>query len=78
MGRSKNYNTAAPETRHKQTKRKLHETNNHCTVGRSLLLNNMDVEVEQHLLFLQDKRGTFIYITFAVKIYQVCTKNIEF
>jgi hypothetical protein len=50
MGRSKNYNTAAPqaETRHKQKKRKVHKTNNHCTVGRSLLLNNMDVEAERH------------------------------
>jgi hypothetical protein len=39
-GRSKNNCTAAPETRHKETKRKAHKTNDHFTVGRSILQNN--------------------------------------
>jgi hypothetical protein len=33
MGQSKKICTAAPKTRHKETKRKEHKTNNHCTVG---------------------------------------------
>jgi hypothetical protein len=83
MGRSKNYNTAAPETRHKQhnlkqTKRKVYKTNNHCTVGRSLLLNNMDVEAERQLSFLHDKRGSFIYITLQSTYVKCARKLLNF
>jgi hypothetical protein len=54
MGRSNNCCTAAPETRHKDNKRKVHKTNNQIPVG---LQNNMDMEAERHLAFLHDKRG---------------------
>ena len=59
MGRCKNYNTSTPETRHKETKpeRKAHKTNNHFSVGMSILKSSMDMEAERHLSFLQDKRG---------------------
>jgi hypothetical protein len=57
MGRCKNYNTCAPETRHKETKKKTHKINNHCSVGLSILQSNMDVEAERHLSFLHDQRG---------------------
>jgi hypothetical protein len=58
MGRCKNYNTVAPETRHKQTKRKTHKTNNHFTIGMSILQNNMDEEAGRLLSFLHDKKGS--------------------
>ena len=58
MGRCKNYNTVAPETRHKETKRKTHKTNNHFTIGKSILQSNMDEEAARLLSFLHDKKGS--------------------
>ena len=40
MGRCKNYNTVAPETRHKETKMDAHKTNNQASVGLSILKCN--------------------------------------
>ena len=57
MGRRKNYNTFAPETRHTATKWKEHKTNNHSSVGLSILQSSMDMEAERHLSFLHDKSG---------------------
>jgi rubrerythrin len=62
MGRCKNYNTVAPETRHKETKRKKHKTNNHFTIGKSILQSNMDEEAARLLSFLHDKKGTYIWV----------------
>jgi hypothetical protein len=75
MGRPKNYNTVAPETRHKETKRKTHKTNNHCTVGKSILQSNMDVEAERHLSFLHDQRGGTHYIENIMLIVHTTQKN---
>ena len=75
MGRPKNHNTVAPETRHKETKRKAHKTNNQFSVGTSILQSSM--EAERHLSFLQDKRGQSSVLTEVRKecshICKVCT-----
>ena len=77
MGRCKNYNTSTPETRHKETKRKAHKTNNQFSVGMSILQSSMDMEAERHLSFLQDKRGQSNVLTEVSKecshICKVCT-----
>jgi hypothetical protein len=77
MGRCKNYNTSTPETRHKETKRKAHKTNNQFSVGMSILQSSMDMEAERHLSFLQDKRGQSSVLTEVRKecshICKVCT-----
>ena len=67
----------APETRHKETKRKAHKTNNEFSVGMSILQSSMDMEAELHLSFLQDKRGQSNVLTEVSKecshICKVCT-----
>ena len=77
MGRCKNYNTSTPETRHKETKRKAHKTNNQFSVGMSILQSSMDMEAERHLSFLQDKRGQSSVLTEVKKecshICKMCT-----
>jgi hypothetical protein len=57
MGRCKNYNTVAPETRHKETKMDAHKTNNQATVGSSILMCNLDAEADRRLTWLHDRRG---------------------
>ena len=37
MGRYKNYNTVAPETRHKDAKKDAYKTNNQASVGMSII-----------------------------------------
>lgn len=44
-------------TKYKETKQKTHKTNNHCTVGRSILKSYMDMEVDRQLSSLHDIRG---------------------
>jgi hypothetical protein len=72
MGRCKNYNTVAPETRHKETKRKTHKTNNHFTIGKSILQSNMDEEAARLLSFLHDKKGTGCAQYVFCKVYFRC------
>ena len=59
MSRLKTFTTVAlaplAETRPKEAKRKTHKTNNHSTVGMSILQSNMNVEAVLHLL--HDNRG---------------------
>jgi hypothetical protein len=57
MGRFKNYNTVAAETRYKDTKKDAHKTNNQSSVGLSILKCNLDAEADRHLTWLQDKVG---------------------
>jgi hypothetical protein len=68
---------STPETRHKETKRKEHKTNNQFSVGMSILQSSMDMEAERHLSFLQDKRGQSSVLTEVKKecshICKMCT-----
>jgi hypothetical protein len=57
MGRCRNYNTNAPETRHKDAKKDAHKTNNKASVGLSILKCNLDAEADRRLTWLQDKTG---------------------
>ena len=57
MGRCKNYSMAAPETRHTDTKKDAHKTNNHATVGLSILRCNLDAEADRRLTWLHDRSG---------------------
>ncbi len=60
MGRCKNYNTAAPERRHKDTKKDAHKTNNQASVCMSILRCNLDAEADRRLSWLHDKRGVLV------------------
>ena len=53
MGRCRNYNTNAPETRHKDTKKDAHKTNNKAAAGLSILKCNLDAEADRRLTWLQ-------------------------
>ena len=61
MGRCKNYNTVAPETRHKDTKKDAHKTNNQASVGMSILRCNLDAEADRRLSWLHDKTGVLVH-----------------
>ena len=63
MGRCRNYNTNAPETRHKDTKKDAHKTNNQATVGLSILKCNLDAEADRRLTWLHDRTGIHKYIS---------------
>ena len=72
MGRCRNYNTNAPETRHKDTKKDAHKTNNKAAVGLSILKCNLDAEADRRLTWLQDKTGAdllqyFVHFRFLKK-----------
>ena len=62
MGRCKNYNTVAPETRHKETKMDAHKTNNQASVGSSILRCNLDAEADRRLTWLEEVCAQFIII----------------
>ena len=57
FGRSKNTSMATSETRHKDTKKDAHKTNNHATVGLSVLRCNLDAEADRRLTWLHDRTG---------------------
>ena len=57
MGWSKNYSMAAPETRHKDTKKDAHKTNNQAAVGLSILRCNLAEEADRRLTWLHDQTG---------------------
>ena len=60
MGLCKSYNTVAPETRHKDTQKNAHKTNNQASVGLSILRCNLDAEANRRLAWLHDKTGVHI------------------
>ena len=61
MGRCRNYNTNAPETRHKDTKKDAYKTNNKASVGLSILKCNLDAEADRRLTWLQDNLQEISY-----------------
>ena len=68
MGRCKNYNSVAPETRHKDTKKDAHKTNNQAGVGVSILRCNLDAdsEADRRLTWLHDRTGVHKSTTITI------------